>query len=99
MGRAGEQTPTYYVDSVIVGASPNADAKDHGDAHGPFHEPLVMDFATMHDGINASNPQAAAPPFEADAHWLSDDDTAAAAPPDISVRNRDISHHVPSRTR
>ncbi|KAF1934216.1 uncharacterized protein M421DRAFT_415262 [Didymella exigua CBS 183.55] len=97
MGSAGEQSPAYYVDSVIAGASPDADAKVHGDAQGPFHEPLVMDFATMHDGINGSNAPLASPSSKADASWLSDDDTAAAAPPDISVR-RDISHHVPLRT-
>lgn len=100
MGSAGEQPPAFYVDSVIAGASPDADAKVHGDAaQGWLHEPLVMDFATMHDGINASNPQVATPSGKVDASWLSDDETAAAAPPDISVRSRDISQHVPLRTR
>jgi hypothetical protein len=94
---SGEQTPVYYVDSVIAGASPDADVKVHGDAQGPFHEPLVMDFATMHDGINGPNLPITSPSGRVDASWLSDD-TSAAAPPDISVR-RDISHHVPLRTR
>ena len=98
MGSSGEQTPVYYVDSVIARASPDADAKVHGDAQGPFHEPLVMDFATLQDGINGSRPAIAMSPSKVDASWLSDDETAAAAPPDISVR-RDISHHVPLRTR
>ncbi|KAJ4384069.1 hypothetical protein N0V86_000914 [Didymella sp. IMI 355093] len=97
MESAGEQTPAYYVDSVIAGASPDADATVYGDGQGPFHEPLVMDFATMHDGTNGSNSPIATPSSRADASWLSDEDTAAAAPPDISVR-RDISHHVPLRT-
>lgn len=98
MGSSGEQTPVYYVDSVIAGKSPNADGKVHGDAQGSFQEPLVMDFAALQDGINGSRPAIATSPSKADASWLSDDDTAAAAPPDISVR-RDISQHVPLRTR
>jgi hypothetical protein len=100
MGRVGEQTPAYYVDSVIAGASPDADAKVHGDAEGPINEPLVVDFAALHDerSINGSNPPLVPPFSRADGGWLSDDDTAAA-PPDISVNRRDISHHVPLRTR
>jgi hypothetical protein len=86
----GEQTPAYYVDSVITGASP---------VDSPVNEPLVMDFAALHDNrsINGSNLPFASPSSRADGSWLSDDDTAAA-PPDISVR-RDISHHIPLRTR
>ncbi|KAF2625874.1 hypothetical protein BU25DRAFT_344801 [Macroventuria anomochaeta] len=66
MGSVGEQTPTYYVDSVIAGASPDADAKVYGDAEGPISEPLVMDFAVMHDGINDSNASLATPSSSAD---------------------------------
>mgnify|MGYP004500514811 CR=1 FL=1 len=87
MGCVGEQTPADYVDSVIAGPSPDADA----------NEPLVMDFAAMHDGIDSSNPPIASHSSEADGNWPSDDDTAAA-PPDIAAR-RDMSHHVPLRTR
>lgn len=99
MGSVGEQTPVYYVDSVITGASPNTDAKVHGDAEGPVNEPLVMDFAAMHDenSINGSSAPLASLSSRANGSWLSDDDTAAA-PPDFSGR-RDISHHVPLRTR
>lgn len=100
MGSVGEQTPAYYVDSVIAGASPDAGAKVHGDAEGPMEEPLVMDFAAMHDerSINGSHSPLASPSSRVDGSWLSDDDTAAA-PPDIAVNRRDISHHVPLRTR
>ena len=99
MGSVGEQAPAYYVDSVIAGASPDTDARVHGDRDGPVDEPLVMDFAAMHDAhsINGSNAPFASPSSKADGSWLSDDDTAAA-PPDSSGR-RDISHHIPLRTR
>jgi hypothetical protein len=99
MGSVGEHAPTYYVDSVIAGASPDVDAKVQGELDGPVnHEPLVMDFAAMHDehSINAPNAPFATPSSRADGSWLSDDDTAAA-PPDFS--RRDISHHIPLRTR
>ncbi|KAJ4992744.1 hypothetical protein SVAN01_01790 [Stagonosporopsis vannaccii] len=95
MGSIGEQTPTVYVDSVIAEGFPDADAKVHKDPGSPINEPLVMDFAVMHDGINGSHAPITSPPGKADGSWLSDDDSAA--PPDIAVR-RDISHHVPLRT-
>lgn len=99
MGTVGEQTPAYYVHSVIAGASPDADAKIHGEVDVPVNEPLVMDITAVHDAhsINGSSPPLALPSSRADGSWLSDDDTAAA-PPDFSGR-RDISHHIPLRTR
>jgi len=96
MGSIGEQTAAVYVDSVIAGGLPDADAKVHKDPGSPNNEPLVMDFAVMHDGINSCHTPITLPPSKADGSWLSDDDSAA--PPDIAVR-RDISHHVPLRTR
>ncbi|UPX13652.1 uncharacterized protein EKO05_0004152 [Ascochyta rabiei] len=98
MGSVGEMIPAYYVDSVTAGTSPNADARLHGDLDGPVNEPLVVDFAAMHDepGINGFQSPPASPSTKADASWLSDDDPAA--PPDFSGR-RDISHHIPLRTR
>lgn len=96
MGSVGEQGPAEYVDSVIAGASPDAHAKYNGDYEGPISEPLVMDFATLHDGINGTKPPAALSPSRTNGSWLSDEDSAA--PPDIAVR-RDMSHHVPLRTR
>lgn len=96
MGSVGEQAQTYYGDSVIAGASPKVNAKVHGDFDGRVDEPLVMDFATLHDGINPSTPPIASPSSRADESWPSDDDiTAAAPPPEFS--GRDI--HVPLRTR
>ncbi|XPS71536.1 hypothetical protein M3J09_003718 [Ascochyta lentis] len=97
MGSVGGQTPAYYVDSVIAGASPDADARLHGDFDGPANEPLVMDFAAMHNehSINGSHSPLASPSSRADGSWLFDDDPAA--PPDFSGR-RDISHHIPLRT-
>jgi hypothetical protein len=107
MGSVGEQVhgllaaqaPAHGVDSVIAGHSTNASAKNHGDYGGPISEsePLVMDFAELHDGLNGSNPPAALSLAKTTACSLLDEDTAAA-PPDISVR-RDISQHVPLRTR
>jgi hypothetical protein len=96
MGRTGDQTPADYVDSVIARASPDADAKVYGEVDGPVNEPLVVDFAAMHDehSINGSTAPLVSPSSKADGSGLSDDDTAAA-PPDFS--RRDI--HVPLRTR
>ncbi|KAH6620028.1 hypothetical protein C7974DRAFT_435512 [Boeremia exigua] len=97
MGSIGGQTSDVYVDSAIAGGFPDSDARARKDLGSSFNEPLVMDFAVMHDGINGSHsPRSLLPPSRADGSWLSDDDTAAA-PPDIAVR-RDISHHVPLRT-
>ncbi|KAJ8107168.1 hypothetical protein OPT61_g9052 [Boeremia exigua] len=96
MGSVGEQTSAAYVDSVMAGGSPDADAKVHKDAGTPNYEPVAMDFAVLQEGINGSHTPVTTSPSKADASWLSDDDTAAA-PPDIAVR-RDISQHVPLRT-
>lgn len=96
MGSIGDQGPAEYVDSVIAGASPDADAKHNGGYEGPISEPLVMDFAAMHDSLNATKPPTTLSPSKTNGSWLSDEDTAA--PPDIAVR-RDMSHHVPLRTR
>lgn len=99
MGSTDAQAPGYYVDSVMAGSSPDSNAKVHGDVDGPVNEPLVMDFAAMHDehSINGHNAPLASPSSKVNGSWLSDDDTAAA-PPDFSGR-RDISHHIPLRTR
>lgn len=97
MGSVGGKAPAEYVDSVITRGSPDTDAKFHRDPEDPISEPLVMDFATLHDGINSTNSPNALSPARTPGSWLTEED-AAAAPPDIAVR-RDISHHVPLRTR
>lgn len=107
MGSVGEQehgllaaqAPAESVDRVITRSSIDASAKNHGDHGGPISEsePLVLDFAELHDGLNGSKPPATLSLAKTAAYSLSDED-AAAAPPDISVR-RDISQHVPLRTR
>ncbi|KAF2997359.1 hypothetical protein E8E13_003954 [Curvularia kusanoi] len=96
--QAPSMGPAEYIDSVIAGNSPDEGAKDHGSHEGPISEsePLVMDFATMHDDLNGSKPPNTLSPAKTAESWLSDEDTAAA-PPDIAVR-RDISQHVPLRT-
>lgn len=98
-GSLAAQAPAECVDSVIAGSSTNASAKSHADYGGPISEsePLVMDFAALHDGLNGSKPPVTLSLAKTTAYSLSDEDTAAA-PPDISVR-RDISQHVPLRTR
>lgn len=100
MGSTDAQARAYYVDSVMAGSSPDSDAKVDRDVDGPVNEPLVVDFAAMHDehSINGSNAPLVSPSTRANGSWISDDDTAAAAPPDFSGR-RDISHHIPLRTR
>ena len=99
MGSTDAQTPAYYVDSVMAGSSPDSDAKVHVGVDDPVNEPLVMDFAAMYDeqSINGSNARLVSSSSRVNGSWLSDDDTAAA-PPDFSGR-RDISHHIPLRTR
>lgn len=89
MDMAGETPAHLPVDSVIT---PNA----HGNG-----EPLVLDFATMHDAHSSKGPDTSQIPLsvrptpERQSSWLSDDDIAAPPPPDFT--RRDI--HVPSRTR
>jgi hypothetical protein len=95
MGNAGE-TPAEASGSVM-----NANVDD-----GAFNEPLVVDFASMHDGhTKAQSPPLTPPPSqhitrEEQDSWYSDEDydTGAApapAPPDFTRRGI----HIPSRTR
>ncbi|KAF2856761.1 hypothetical protein T440DRAFT_494560 [Plenodomus tracheiphilus IPT5] len=84
-GKAGEGAQAY-VDSVMT---PNSDGNG---------EPLVVDFAIMHDEHASNERMAPRTPgksnLDPEGHWLSDDDIAAPPPPDFT--RRDI--HVPSRT-
>ncbi|KAH9868457.1 hypothetical protein J1614_007529 [Plenodomus biglobosus] len=84
-GKAGEEAQAS-VDSVMT---PNSSGNG---------EPLVVDFAIMHDeqGSNERMPPRtpAKSNLDPEAHWLSDDYTAAPPPPDFT--RRDI--HIPSRT-
>jgi hypothetical protein len=77
----------------------------HADA-GAINEPLVLDFAAMHDGIvtRGQSPPLTPPPSQQATHdqnnWLSDDErdpatSPAPAPPDFTRRGI----HIPSRTR
>ena len=100
MGSVGEEAPVpAYVDSVMT--HPNTDAKLNGNGDSAVNEPLVLDFATMHDGhdINESKapltPDSSRPDFNRSTSWLSEDDAAAPAPPDFTSRGI----HVPLRTR
>lgn len=99
MGSVGEEAPgPAYVDSVMT--SPDADAKLDGNVDNAINEPLVLDFATMHDGQDLKEseppltPDGSRPDFERSASWLSEDDPAAP-PPDFTSRGI----HVPLRTR
>jgi hypothetical protein len=95
MGTAGE-VPAQAHGSVI-----NAHADD-----GAINEPLVMDFAAMHDDHTKAQSPPLTPPAsqhitrEEQDSWFSDgeNDTGAApapAPPDFTRRGI----HIPSRTR
>ncbi|CAO2657285.1 Nn.00g034110.m01.CDS01 [Neocucurbitaria sp. VM-36] len=99
MGSVGEEAPApAYVDSVIT--HPNPDAKLNGNGDSAVNEPLVLDFAAMHDGhdLNESKapltPDSSRPDFDRSGSWLSEDDIAAPAPPDFTSRGI----HVPLRT-
>lgn len=70
---------------------------------GAVHEPLVLDFATMHDGHQTKhqNPPLTPPPSQNASqdpdNWFADadqDTPAAPAPPDFTRRGI----HIPSRT-
>lgn len=93
MGSIGESIPAF-VDSVMTS---NGGA-EHTDGTG---EPLVVDFATMHDTNTKEQPPpltpttSGKPSRDREASWLSDDETTAPPPPDFT--RRDI--HVPTRTR
>ena len=100
MGSVGEEAPApAYVNSVMT--TPNGDAKLNGNGDDAVNEPLVLDFATMHDRQDLSEskapltPTSSRPNLERASSWLSEDDTAAPAPPDFTSRGI----HVPSRTR
>lgn len=90
MGIVGEDMAQAY-DSVT-----------HPDT-GAVNEPLVLDFAAMHDGHDTKqqSPPLTPPPSQKASRdqdsWLSDEDitTTAPAPPDFT--RREI--HVPLRTR
>jgi hypothetical protein len=74
---------------------------------GAVEEPLVLDFAAMHNGFDTkdqSPPLTPPPSHKASGenydHWLSDDErhtptATAPAPPDFTRRGI----HIPSRTR
>jgi hypothetical protein len=72
---------------------------------GAVHEPLVLDFAAMHDGYDTKgqSPPLTPPPSQKASRdqqgsWLSDeerDTTTAPPPPDFTRRGI----HIPSRTR
>ncbi|KAF2132151.1 hypothetical protein P153DRAFT_284361 [Dothidotthia symphoricarpi CBS 119687] len=85
-------------------------AGEIGSAYGA-HEPLALDFATMHDGYKAhgQNPPLTPPGTETglyqnySEHWLEqEDDDSAPAPPDVNRRNmlqvasQTSSHHTSS---
>jgi hypothetical protein len=93
MDSVGEVVPTYYVNSVLAEASPNADGRAHGHYD---HQPLAIDFATMQDkhGIKGLYSPSASPISQTAGDWPSDEDTAPAPP---NVSRRDI--HIPLRTR
>ena len=93
MQSVGQVVPTYYVNSVLAEASPNADGGDHGQGD---HQPFAIDFATMQGkhGIKGLYSPSASPVSQAAGDWPSDEDTAPAPP---NVSRRDI--HVPLRTR
>ena len=100
MGSVGEEAPApAYVDSVMTPPKAAANLDSNGD--GAVNEPLVLDFATMHDGqdLNESKtpltPASSRPDLERSESWLSEDDIAAPAPPDFTSRGI----HVPLRTR
>jgi hypothetical protein len=93
MGDVDEVAPAYYANSVLAGASPDADGNVHG---ADDREPLAVDFASMQGkhGIKGLYSPSASPTSQTAGGWPSDDDTAPA-PPDVS--RRDI--HIPLRTR
>ncbi|KAH7402721.1 hypothetical protein BKA66DRAFT_404020 [Pyrenochaeta sp. MPI-SDFR-AT-0127] len=82
-------------------APPDPDAYCDGTRDGAVNnEPLVLDFATLHNQQDSNEKKAALPPattmsnHERSESWLSDDDSAAPPPPDFTRRGI----HVPSRT-
>jgi hypothetical protein len=87
--------PAQASDSVITA---DADA-------GAVNEPLVLDFAAMHDDhTKEQSPPLTPPPSHKTSHerdqWLSDEDRdtpSITAPPPPDFTRRGI--HIPSRTR
>jgi hypothetical protein len=96
MGTVGEEATTAHHD--VMPASANTQARIN---EGAVNEPLVHDFASMHDGSNKheGNPPLTPPAdgseFERPSGWLSDDEATAPPPPDFTRRGI----HIPSRTR
>ncbi|KAF1841649.1 uncharacterized protein K460DRAFT_170803 [Cucurbitaria berberidis CBS 394.84] len=100
MGSLGEEPPApAYVNSVMT-TPLSADADLNGNGDGAVDEPLVHDFAAMHDRQDSIESKAPLTPASSrpDPHrsgsWLSEDDTVAPPPPDFTRRLI----HVPSRT-
>jgi hypothetical protein len=100
-GSSSELAPAY-VDSVMT---PDADALTEADGSGgAFNEPLVLDFAIMHDGAEPSRKGAPLSPVissvdpepERRGSWHSEDDNYAPAP-QVEFARREI--HIPFRTR
>jgi hypothetical protein len=99
-------TPSAKMTITGEGSAQASDSviTDNVDA-GAVQEPLVLDFATMHNGDYTKDQGALlTPPHSQKAnrenqdHWLSDeerDTTPAPAPPDFTRRGI----HIPSRTR
>lgn len=88
------------IDSVIK--APDVDANKVNDSNeGAINEPLVLEIAAMLDGHDTNSksppmtPIARRPDPDPSESWLSDDETAAPAPPDFTRRGI----HIPSRTR
>lgn len=95
MGIAGD-APAQASDSVIT---------DQADA-GAVNEPLVWDFAAMHDGYTKEQSPPLTPPHSHETRrehqdtWIPDEEqqagpSRAPAPPDFTRRGI----HIPSRTR
>lgn len=88
------------IDSVIKPPDTDANKLNDGD-DGAINEPLVLEIAAMHDGHSSNTksppltPVASRPDPDPSESWLSEDETAAPAPPDFTRRGI----HIPSRTR
>jgi len=91
MGSIGDEVQAY--DSVI------ASQADGGAAINT--EPLVLDFATMHDGHTTHQNPPLTPPHSQNASqdqdsWLTEDQDSSTAPAPPDFTGRGI--HIPSRT-
>jgi hypothetical protein len=101
MATSSDQMRIVGEDSAQVSHSVVADNVDAG----AVEEPLVLDFAAMHNGFDTKDqsPPLTPPPSQKASgenydHWLSDeerDTPTAPAPPDFTRRGI----HIPSRTR